>query len=541
VVDGYKQSRGVGHELRFQAVVSSVTVAGRGVDGIPARPPAQLQPRVYALVSLTVLASLLSGVVLAVVGITYTLVGVVALGALVVLPLLFSLRVDETVAVVIVAVNLLIDWYQLVDATQLLRLPIHISVLSTGIALMMVGVMYFGRSPSKPWVSVPYLALWVLVLVFAVYPMLQGQTATGAVKYYINVFVDGILMYIIGTQIGADAERVRRLLALVAGFGAVVALHTVIYVKTGAFLLATHVLNDYLQTRGDFALGGGGQSRAGSFLYNPDMNGAFLAPMLLLTIGLLSASRSIRWKFVYVAETALIMTALLFTYSTAAWAAMLAGVVIFVLFVSRGRQRWMLLGLICAFCLLTLLTFQTELKSFLHHASNPNELTLREGGWLTAIAVIMAYPFTGIGLDPGAYQQLSQPYRAAQEYVALGHPHEAYLELAALAGLPVLILLGFIVLAGLKRALRNMLGAPREYRGVIGGGAVGLIVLSINSLAINGWTISPLVVIAWLVLGAIASPGWAEERQETVAAGEPSQPVPHSVGTVPGRRRELTA
>jgi O-antigen ligase len=458
----------------------------------------------------------------------------------VVLPLMFSLRLDETVAVVVIAVNLLIDWYQLVDATQLLRLPIHISVLSTGIALVMVGVMYFGRSPSKPWISVPYLALWVLVLVFALYPMIQGQTATGAVKYYINVFVDGILMYIIGTQIGADPERVRRLLALVAGFGALVALHTVIYVKAGVFLLATHVLNDYLQTSGDFALGGGGQSRAGSFLYNPDMNGAFLSPMLLLTVGLLTASSSFRWRLIYVVEAAVILAALLFTYSTAAWAAMLAGLVIFILFVSHGRQRWMLFGLIGAFGAATLLAFQTELNSFLQHASNPNELTLREGGWLTAIAVITAHPLTGVGLDPGAYQQLSQPYRAAQQYVALGHPHEAYLELAALAGLPVLILLAFIVSAGLKRALRNLRAAPRGYRGVIGGGAVALVVLSMNSLAINGWTISPVVVIAWLVLGAIASPGWLNGG-ETVTVIEPGQSVPQSAGTAHGRPRGLEA
>ncbi|MBJ7600959.1 MAG: hypothetical protein DLM67_14925 [Candidatus Nephthysia bennettiae] len=474
--------------------------------------------------SLTILAALLGGIVIALVGLTYTLIALVALAALIVLPLLLSLRIDEAMAVVILVINLLIDWYQLVDATQLLKLPIHISVVSTGIALVLIGVMYFARPDRNPWITVPYLGLWLIVLILALYPMIQGQTLTGAVKYYINVFVNGALIYVVGTQIGADPERFRRLIALLAGFGALVAVHTVIYVKTGVFLLATHVLNDYLQTRGDFALGGGSQSRAGSFLYNPDMNGAFLAPMVLLTLALLIVARSFRWRLLYLGQTAVTLTALLFTYSTAAWAAMLTGVIVFVLFVSRGRQRWLLFGLICAFGVATALAFRTEFHSFLHHASNPNELTLREGGWLTAIAVIGAFPLTGVGLDPGAYQQLSQPYRVVQEYVALGHPHNAYLELGALAGLPVLILLVVVVLAGFKRALRNMREARDPYRTLIGGGAVALVVLSINSLAINGWTISPLVVFAWLLLGAVASPGWV--------GGQGSLAAPEATGRI---------
>jgi O-antigen ligase len=406
-----------------------------------------------------------------------------------------------------------------VDATQLLRLPIHISVVSTGIALVLIGVMYFARPDRRTWVAVPYLALWLMVLIVALYPMTQGQSLTGAVKYYINVFVNGALMYVVGTQIGVDRERFRKLIALLAGYGALVASHTVIYIKTGVFLLATHVVSDYLQTRGDFALGGGNQSRAGSFLYNPDMNGAFLAPMVLLALTLLAVAPSVRWRLLYLVQLAVALTALLFTYSTAAWAAMLAGVVAFMLFVSRGRQRWLLLGLMGAFGVVAVVAFQTHIQSFVQHASNPNEFTLREGGWLTAVGVIAAFPLTGVGLDPGAYQELSQPYRVVQEYVALGHPHNSYLELGALAGLPVLILLVVIVLAAFRAALRNMRQAPEPYRTLIGGGAVALLVLSINSLAINAWTISPLVVFAWLLLGAIASPGWAGGQGLHATAG----------------------
>jgi O-antigen ligase len=509
-----------------------MNVAGQGGGRAGASPAAQALPESLPVLALTILAALLGGIVIALVGLTYTLIALVALAALIVLPVLLSLRIDEAVAVVILAINLLIDWYQLVDATQLLKLPIHISVVSTGIALVLVGVIYFGRPDRNPWITVPYLALWLIVLVIALVPMIQGQTLTGAVKYYINVFLNGALMYVVGTQIGVDPERFRRLIALLAGFGAMVALHTVIYVKTGVFLLATHVLNDYLQTRGDFALGGGSLSRAGSFLYNPDMNGAFLAPMVLLTLALLTVARSFRWRLLYLAQIGVTVTALLFTYSTAAWAAMLAGVIMLIVFVSHGRQRWLLFGLICAFGLGTALAFQAQLQSFLHHASNPNELTLREGGWLTAIAVIAAFPLTGVGLDPGAYQQLSQPYRAVQEYVALGHPHNSYLELGALAGLPVLILLVVIVLAGFKRALRNMHEAREPYRTLIGGGGVALLVLSINSLAINGWTISPLVTFAWLLLGAIASPGWLG-RQGSLAAPEISERTVNSIDAEP--------
>jgi O-antigen ligase len=131
---------------------------------------------------------------------------------------------------------------------------------------------------------------------------------------------------------------------------------------------------------------------------------------------------------------------------------------------------------------------------------------LRSGAWATAIRVIEAFPLTGIGLGLQNYALKAEPYRVPAQYVPLVHPHNSYLELAAMAGLPVLLIFLALLLTACWFALRNWAIADIRVRPLLAAGIAAAVALSANSVSINGWTLPPLAALGWLVLGACSSP-----------------------------------
>lgn len=413
-------------------------------------------------------------------------------------------RWDEVMALLIIVGCILIDWYRLIDFS-LLRFPI----LAPALASLLIGVMLLSRSQERPWIPVPYLWLWGMLLVLVVPAIARAIPAyyPEAITFYgLQVFLTPLLLYIVGIQLGRDLPTVRRVLALVSGFGALVAAHTILVAQTGIFLFNTQHEADYLGIKGDFVLTDTSTSRVGSFLLNPDWNGTFLMMMACITAGLFIASASRGAKFIYAIELALILPALLFTYSLAALAAAGCGFLVLILMAGRQRQLIGLLAVIGSAIVLVVVAFPTQLGVLQQHANAPREGSLRLGAWLTALHVIAAYPVSGIGLSQFTYLQRAEPYRVPQEFVQLSHPHESYLELAAMGGIPLLVI--FLVLVGtvLWMAVRACRGAHTLHRPLLAGALAALAGLAFNSLAINAWTLPPVAAIAWFIAGLLSSP-----------------------------------
>ena len=85
--------------------------------------------------------------------------------------------------------------------------------------------------------------------------------------------------------------------------------------------------------------------------------------------------------------------------------------------------------------------FPAQVSLLLQHATNPKELLLRNGAWLTGLHVIQAFPLTGLGMGRDVYWLRADPSRVPTQYIPLFHPHNSYIELAALGGIPVLVAL----------------------------------------------------------------------------------------------------
>ncbi|HJT55525.1 MAG TPA: O-antigen ligase family protein [Ktedonobacteraceae bacterium] len=426
--------------------------------------------------------------------------------------LALALRRYELAVVMIVAAHIYIDWF--------LGLQIVASVVSVGLLFFLFCI----RSPRHPWRSPRALWLWGLFLVLTLPPALRGaQSRSDFSFYYINDIFGALVMFWLGLVVVTDKMCLRILFKLLTIFGVLLAIHTIIQARTGIVIFDTSRFDAYLAQLSDFQLASATIHRAGSFLQNPDWNGTFFAIMLFLPLGLLVETRSFLEKIGCFLAMLLMAIALLCTYSIGAWIGALGGITGFFLFAGRSHYRLLVPLLVIIIGAILVTVFPSEISAQVQRVFEPTELSLRSGAWQTAVRVITAFPWTGIGLGLTNYLQNAEPYRVPAQYLPLAHPHNSYLEWGAMAGLPVLMLFLALLLFALEQARRNWMAGDKGTRCLLSGGIAAVMALSVNSLSINGWTLPPLAAIGWLVLGAIASPlitsKGSDEMEETKAQG----------------------
>ena len=411
----------------------------------------------------------------------------------------------EAMAVLIIAIHLYVDWY--------LGLAFSAQLLTLG----MLYIIYTKRSAEQSWVKPRPFWLWLLFLALAIIPATQAISLKDSIYYYFNVIVNTLLSCWLGIAVVQDIASVRRLFKMLALFAALLAIHTIIQAKTGVLLFKTTRYDSSIDALLHFELGSTGIYRAEAFLLNPDSNGAFFAMMLLLPLGLFVDTASYRAKAFYLGEMVLMLLALLFTYSTGAWMAAAVGIFFFIIFAGRMRVRIQISLFILAVALAIVIGFPSQVRLLLQHASASDEWSLRIGVWQTGLRVIAAFPLIGIGLGRYIYIVRAQPYRVPAQFIPVYHPHNSYLELAALGGIPLALAFIALLILTFQHAIKNWILAHSDDRSLLGGGIAAAIALSFYSFSNAGWTLTPLLAIGWLILGGLASPALAKSQQSLEA------------------------
>ncbi|HLX57816.1 MAG TPA: O-antigen ligase family protein [Ktedonobacteraceae bacterium] len=427
-------------------------------------------------------------------------------GGAIVMALLVLLRQDEVLLALVIAIHLYIDWY------WGLYLGAQVMVIA------MLFIYYCGRSERFPWVIPPALWLWLAFVLLAILPSMHGISTNDTLNYYFNIFFGSLTIYWLGNLVARDIFNVRRVFQLLALIGTLVAIHTIIVTLTGKFLFATTRFDDYFASISNYDMGGG-VLRAGSFLINPDSDGGFLAMMMFLPLGLFVESKSLRGKIYYISQVLLQLVALLFTYSTGGWLAAGVGIVAFTIFVGDTRYRVAMAAFILVSIAFLLLFFPVQIGYQVQHAIAPNEASLRFAAWQTGLRVIQAYPLLGVGVGRYVYFTRAEPYRVLAQYVPLSHPHNSYLEIGALAGIPLMVIFIALLAFAFWLSLRNWMRADRQTRALLGGGIATIVALSVDSMVVNEWTLIPVATIGWLIFGVMSSPLLRGSRSRTGRIG----------------------
>lgn len=424
------------------------------------------------------------------------------IAAIVSMAVIIALRQDELAVAIVIAVHLYIDWY------------LRLSFVAELLALVLLLIFFLARSPRSLWARPRALWLWGLFLALAIPPAINGAlTSRDALDYYPNIVVGAFIMFWLGTAIARHTASVRLIFKLLSVFAALIAAHTIIQAATGITVFGSSQADAYIASISNYRLAPGiDVYRLGSFFIDPNWDGTFLAMMLFLPLGLFVESSNALAKVLYLAEALIMLSALLYTYSTGAWIAACGGLIAFIVFVGRSRYRVQFIGLISVALIMLLAWFPEQIALQLQHATITNDWITRAGAWQTALRVIFAYPLTGVGLGHLVYFERAEPYRVPAQFQPLDHPHNSYLELGAMAGLPVLLVFLALLSFALWQAVRNWAQADVGARSLLAGGIAAIIALSINSWSINGWTLSPIAAAGWLILGIISSPLLAKSR-----------------------------
>ncbi len=420
--------------------------------------------------------------------------------------ILVLLRQDELLSVSVIAIHLYIDWY------------LGGKVIAIAVASILVLVFYLDKSPTRPWTTPRFLPLWIVFIVLGVFPAMRGFTLADGFTYYINTMVGAFVVFLLGAIVARNVVVVKKLFSILSLLGTALAVETLFQAETGILLLGTSRFDNYLVKVSDFALAASDAHRTGAFFVDPNWNGTFLAMMLFIPLGIFFHSQLFREKVFCLTAALLIVFALIFTYSTGAWIGAIAGLAIFLLLVGRNSHRIQIATFVASVSLAIVLCFPKQLALQLQHASGSTEVLLRVGAWQTAIKVITAFPFTGVGLGLYAYLEQANAFRVPAQYIPLAHPHESYLELGAMGGIQLAAVFILLLLLALYASVLNWKQTTVQCRPLFAGGIASIIALTINSLSINGWTLPPLTILGWLILGVLSSSflvkGSKQEKQK---------------------------
>lgn len=419
--------------------------------------------------------------------------------------LVILFRRDELTVALIIATHLYVDWYLGLQLVALVLTPLLLLIL------------FLDRSSQRIWTIPHTYGLWFVLLGLSIFPALRGYSLKDGGVYYLTVFLAAFLFFWLGIVVAQNISNVRLVLKFLAALSALIALHTLIQSTTGIVLFASTNATQHLEQVSNYQLSAAnGIIRAGSFFINPDWSGTFFAMVLFLPIGLFFESSQPREKILYGVEIFLIFLALLASYSTGAWIASLVALVIFLMLFGNVRSRLLLFAGFLLVIGALVVFFPAQFSSQLRHVTSAGSFPIRFAAWQTAIRVIRAFPFTGIGLGLYAYLYRAEPFRVAAQYMKLAHPHNAYLEIGTMAGLPVLLIFLLLLLVALWRAVHNWKLADARTRSLFAGSIAALVALSINSISINGWTLAPLASLGWLILGMSSSPSIRKSLQEVI-------------------------
>jgi O-antigen ligase len=326
--------------------------------------------------------------------------------------------------------------------------------------------------------------------------------------YYPGVIVGALLAFWLGNVVARNPETLRRFYMILTAFAVSIAIHAIIQRELHVTLLGSPSQEAYVSQANNYLLEvGNGIARVGSFFINPDFAGMFFATVVFVPLALYASTTSLLGRVCYLTAAVVMLPALLFTFSASSALAIGVGAVVFLLLLGDMRARLKLLAALGVGSAVLAIGFASQIQLLIEHGTQPKEAAERQALWQGAVRAIEANPLTGVGLGHRAYLLRADAiYHLPAELRPFDHPHNSYLELGAMAGLPVLGVFLALLACALWLALRNWKSADPRTRVLLAAGIAGTIALSFNSWLNEGWTLPPLAALGWMNLGMIGSP-----------------------------------
>ncbi|MGE5593964.1 MAG: O-antigen ligase family protein [Betaproteobacteria bacterium] len=288
---------------------------------------------------------------------------------------------------------------------------------------------------------------------------------------------------------------------------------------------------------GMFVLKHAGTPRAQLPFVGCNTAGTIMAVATIIAIGY--ASRSVRTmqRLALAACAALTFAALVATQSRGALVAFVAGLAVLAgaLVLSRRRRARRAILILTALALL-LVAFsavyppiRARYATILKPAANQDRLDI----WRTAVAIIRDHPLVGVGVNNFRDAYMAYPH-ARSPVQEQPFAHNVFLEFGAATGVPGLVLVGWVIAAGIANGLyawkwqMTELGTAEEVPATSLAAFVAVVVhlqfdLSIYSIDMLPLFFIPYAVLAWLAERARAGGKIPHNGKVALQAGNTSE------------------
>ncbi len=304
------------------------------------------------------------------------------------------------------------------------NISIAVSQLSLGLALLVVIV---GRIAGQLKITSTGLEKAALSLVLWALLMIPFSTDPAqSFDFYQRFFLFSTL-WVVATVINNEQNRRYLLTALIAGAVAISLFGQInVFRETGSLFM----------------------TRLGE-MSNPMTSGCLLMMSLLVILGfLVSGNLGGRWKIILLVSALPVGLGLLQTLTRSAWLGMLAGGLL-VLGLARPRLTGVLFAVVVALLVLIPLLPQTVVsptvvsRFSLGNLASSRSSSERVTMWAGGLQMIRKHPITGVG--DRDLTRLAPDYYGNQDTEYYGHLHSNPVMLAAIWGVPGLLLASFFM------------------------------------------------------------------------------------------------
>jgi O-antigen ligase len=270
--------------------------------------------------------------------------------------------------------------------------------------------------------------------------------------------------------------------------------------------------------------------RVNSLFWDPSIYGRFLVVAMLASLVVALWTRSLRIVLAAAAAISVMAIGLLFSFSQSSFVALAVGVLVAAAFAWRGRAL-LLVGLAVVVFVIAAIAS----PNVLHHKGGLNRVTSGRSKLVTnGLKLAVHHPVFGVGVGGFKHAYARQQHLKSKEPKAAAS-HDTPITVAAETGVPGLLLLAWLFVAGLllafRRAASDLAGEAAVVFGLV------LAAIGVHSLFYNAFFEDPMV---WGALGLAALASRTHEPAEPPQLDRQIEPERQQDQRVDGHKPERT-
>ena len=332
----------------------------------------------------------------------------------------------------------------------------------------------------------------LVVVFFMVMLYFSGRITVGGINSYFSALVACCLLigYFLIVNLIRTEKWMERCIYCIVFSGTITAIIGIIQYAFG------FAVNDWLDTTLFSDING----RVTATFDNPNYLAAYLAVVFPFTLYIFHRSSGIKAKLLTSISCVLVVLCTVFTWSRAAWLAMIIGVIVYLIIITRKSFKY-ILGALALTPLVSLFLPHSVINRFLSIGNTADSSTLyRIYTWNGCVNMIKDYFWSGIGYGQSAFG-LIYPFYAFAGIESSVHSHNLYLQIIISMGIGGLICFAAVIFFYVQNCLSYIKAPFNENTSrVASASLIGVLAMLIIGTFDFVWYNNAVYFMFWCVL-----------------------------------------